>query len=79
MAGRLLRGSVLALAAAASVISALAFYEMYWRWRGCFNEEGRCFDPVEGVVYHAQSGEVWGILLAASALVLLEGIGWWLR
>jgi hypothetical protein len=52
---------------------------MYWRWRGCFNEEGRCFDPVEGVVYHAQSGEVWGILLAASALVLLEGIGWWLR
>lgn len=61
---RLIRGTVLAFAAAGFAISAFAFHEMYWRWRGCFNEEGRCFDPVEGVVYHAQSGEVWGFLLA---------------
>ena len=39
---------------------AWAWYDRYWRWRDCFNELGRCFDPTEGVVYLEQSGVIWG-------------------
>lgn len=55
-------------------ISCLAFESLYWRWRPCFNEEGRCFDPMEGVVYHAQSGPVWATLAAGSALLAALGV-----
>ncbi len=50
------------------------FYDRYWRWRDCFNELGRCFDPVSQDVYLEQSGLVWGsfaTLFFATALVLL--------
>ena len=58
-----------------SAMLAFAFYDSYWRWRDCFNELGRCFDPVSGVVYHEQSGAIWGglallSLLAGLALLL---------
>jgi hypothetical protein len=50
------------------------FYERYWRWRECFNELGRCFDPVTQDVYLEQSGLVWGcfsaILLFLGAIIL---------
>lgn len=42
------------------------FYERYWRWRDCFNELGRCFDPVSQDVYLEQSGLVWGGFAAIS-------------
>ena len=38
------------------------FYELYWRWRGCFNELGRCFVEELGVVHREQSGEATAIL-----------------
>ncbi len=38
--------------AAAAVLGVL-FYSSYWRWRGCFDAEGRCF--AGDVVHHAQS------------------------
>lgn len=38
----------------------LAFYDRYWRWRDCFNELGRCYDPVSQDVLLEQSGIVWG-------------------
>jgi hypothetical protein len=41
---------------------ALAFYERYWRWRGCFNELGRCYDPQSQEVFLEQSGIAWGSL-----------------
>jgi hypothetical protein len=27
------------------VLFAFAYYDRYWRWRDCFNELGRCYDP----------------------------------
>ncbi len=45
------------------------FHVQYFRWRGCFNELGRCFDSETGVVYLEQSGAVW-LLLAIMALAL---------
>lgn len=45
-------------------LSFYLFYEQYFRWRGCFNDEGRCFDPQTGLVYHAQSGLFWALLCA---------------
>jgi hypothetical protein len=54
------------------VLFALAFEARYWRWRDCFNELGRCFDPVSQDVYLEQAGMVWGGLAAIS---LLAGFG----
>jgi hypothetical protein len=54
--------------------SAALWYDSYWRWRGCFNELGRCFDPVSQNVYLEQAGLVWGTLTAVfigTALILL--------
>lgn len=49
-------------------------YERYWRWRDCFNEQGRCFDPVTQDVYLEQAGLVWGMFTAVfigTAVILL--------
>lgn len=54
------------------VLFALAFEARYWRWRDCFNELGRCYDPLSQDVYLEQAGLVWGNLAAVS---LLAGIG----
>lgn len=54
--------------------AAALFNDRYWRWRDCFNELGRCFDPVSEDVYLEQAGLVWGTfatLLFLTALVLL--------
>jgi hypothetical protein len=54
--------------------TALLYYESYWRWRDCFNEEGRCFDPVSANVYLEQAGLVWGgftVVLVVTASILL--------
>lgn len=62
-------GLMLALA----VLFALAFHDRYWRWRDCFNELGRCYDPVGQDVYLEQAGIVWGGLtgLCLAAALLL--------
>jgi hypothetical protein len=51
------------------------FYADYFKWRGCFNELGRCFDEDTGVVYDEQSGAVW-FLLAVLALGLSLHNAW---
>lgn len=65
--------AVLSLALAA--LFAFAFHELYWRWRDCFNELGRCYDPESSVVYLEQSGSIWGgttgIALVAAAVFML--------
>lgn len=43
---------------------AVAFRDRYWIWRDCFNELGRCYDPVSQDVYLEQAGVVWGGLAA---------------
>jgi hypothetical protein len=67
---RLLAGSCLAGLAG---LFGLAFYERYWRWRDCFNELGRCYDPQSQEVFLEQSGIAWASLALAGfagALVL---------
>ncbi len=58
---------VLGLAA----VCAEAFYDRYWRWRGCFNELGRCYDPGSGMVLVEQAGAIWG---GATVLCLAIGL-----
>ena len=36
-----------------------AYYAFYFKWRGCFNEMGRCFDRETGAVYLEQSQFLW--------------------
>ena len=50
------------------------FYDQYWRWRDCFNDQGRCFDPAESVVYLEQSGEVWGLITSVCLIAGLLGL-----
>lgn len=54
--------------------AAALFYERYWRWRDCFNELGRCFDPATQDVYLEQAGLVWGmftVVFLGAAVVLM--------
>ena len=44
------------------VVFGALFHLQYFRWRNCFDAQGRCFDAEAGVVYLAQSGVVWGAL-----------------
>ncbi|MFT4119304.1 hypothetical protein [Bradyrhizobium sp.] len=69
---RWLRAILGAVLIGLGVLFALAFEARYWRWRDCFNELDRCFDPVTQDVYLAQAGPVWGGLAAVS---LLAGVG----
>lgn len=43
----------------AAFIFGYLYYVQYFKWRDCFNEEGRCFDDQSGVVYSEQSGAIW--------------------
>jgi hypothetical protein len=49
----------------------LAFYDRFWRWRDCFNELGRCYDPATEQVYLEQAGLAWGSL---AGVCLITGI-----
>ena len=69
---RRLRGILAAALIGIGILFALAFEARYWRWRDCFNELGRCYDPVSQDVYLEQAGMVWGGL---AAIALLAGIG----
>jgi hypothetical protein len=60
------------LLAAGAVLFAFAWYDRYWLWRDCFNELGRCYDPVSEQVYLEQAGLVWGMFTA----ICLSLSGW---
>jgi hypothetical protein len=66
-----LRWALIAAALVMAILFAFAFHLRYWQWRDCFNELGRCYDPVEGVVYVEQSGAIWGGLAFISAAIAL--------
>jgi cell division protein FtsX len=57
----------------AALFFAWAFHELYWRWRDCFNELGRCYDPQTSTVA-TDASFVWGVL-AVMALVLAS-VSW---
>jgi hypothetical protein len=67
---------VAVLFAAGTILFGIAYYDRYWRWRDCFNELGRCYDPVSQDVYLEQAGIVWGSFAAIS---LLAGVALLLR
>lgn len=52
------------------------YYVMHWRWRDCFNEEGRCYDEASNVIYHEQSGLIYFGLFVAS--LLIPAVGFWI-
>ena len=54
------------------------FHERYWRWRGCFNELGRCYDTEAGVMVE-QAGAIWGTLTLIFGLFALRSLWWLLR
>ena len=49
----------------------LAYYQFFFKWRGCFNELGRCFDADRGVVYLEQAGMVWLALATLASCTML--------
>lgn len=69
---RVIAGTVLFAFAA---LFAFAWIVRYWIWRDCFNELGRCWDPVGQEVLVEQAGLVWGGLtiacLVPALLILL--------
>jgi hypothetical protein len=66
---RAVRLIVALLLAAGAILFGLAYYDRYWRWRDCFNELGRCYDPDSQQVFLEQAGLVWGTLAAVSLLL----------
>ena len=70
-----IRGVLAVTSFALATLFALAYYGQYFKWRGCFNELGRCFDPETGVVYMEQAGLAWGIM-AVSALAFALYHSW---
>lgn len=54
-----------------SLLFGLAYCERYWRWRDCFNDLGRCYDPVLQEEFLEQAGVAWGSL---TLICLLLGI-----
>jgi hypothetical protein len=71
LAGQFVRRAIGVLLLGMAVLFLLAFHDRYWRWRDCFNELGRCYDPVSQDVYLEQAGLVWGSL---AAIAFLAGI-----
>ena len=67
------RAAFAALWLAFTALFALAFHDRYWRWRGCFNELGRCYDPEHGVMVE-QAGAIWGSLTLIFGLLLIGSL-----
>ncbi len=68
---RYLRNLAGLLSLTLAALAAYAFYDRYWLWRDCFNEEGRCWDSATEQVYLEQAGDVWGCLTVVSLLLAL--------
>lgn len=62
-----------------TVVFTFAYYDRYWRWRGCFNELGRCYDAESQQVFLEQSGMIWGGLAVISAIFVAFAIRAFMR
>ncbi|MBU2994374.1 hypothetical protein Q4555_06630 [Octadecabacter sp. 1_MG-2023] len=65
------RLALFTLSLCATGLCSFAYYDRYFKWRDCFNELGRCFDPVSGTVMLQQSGLSWGSLAVLGAVITL--------
>lgn len=68
--GRIICVVVAGLSFGLSALLGLAFHDRYWRWRDCFNELGRCYDP-ENQTVMTDAAFVWGLLAALAFMVAL--------
>lgn len=67
------RKTVFGVSAGMAAVFGFAYYESYFKWRGCFNELGRCLDGDSGVVHLEQSGGVWlSLAVLASGIALYQ-------
>lgn len=74
MKARIAAGIAAAVSLVISLVTAVAFFRLYWRNRDCFDESGRCFVPGDGAVHSADSlflapiALIFGILFVAGTL-----------
>lgn len=69
----LIRKALLGMSLGLAAILWFAYYALYFKWRNCFNELGRCFDSNTGVVYLEQSKDAWlPLALLASCISLYQ-------
>jgi hypothetical protein len=60
-----------------SAASLFFYYVRYYKWRDCFNELGRCYDPDGSHEVYTTAGRMWGfvsipfLLLTCICVVLL--------
>lgn len=55
----LIDGLLAAVFALMALVFGAAFDAMYWRWRDCYNELGRCYNPDGAHVVYTTAGAVW--------------------
>ena len=65
------------LCAAASAFFGFLYYELYWKYRGLFNEQGRYFDEADMVVHHDDAAFLIVPTIAALLLAFLLAAIWW--
>lgn len=53
---------------------AWAFYERFYRWRDCFNDVGRCYDPDGSGQVYTTAGQVWGWMALMFLAVAVAGV-----
>lgn len=71
----MIRTACLSLLLGAGCVFGALYYAQYFKWRDCFNAQGRCFDPASGTVYLAQSGPIWlALMLGCFAAALWVGL-----
>ncbi len=61
------------IAGLSAAFFAWLYYDLYWRWRGRFNAEGRYFDE-DAVVVYRQQNEALVIPLAICGLWLIAAL-----
>lgn len=69
----------LAIGSAGFAFFLWCFYIRYYKWRDCFNEEGRCYDPDGSLQVYTVAGIWWGwisvaflLIAVVSAIVLMR-------
>ncbi|MFT6118635.1 MAG: hypothetical protein ACJAXK_000568 [Yoonia sp.] len=67
----LIRSITLTLPLCVAALCGVTYYTQYFKWRGCFNEMGRCFNAKTGIMYLQQSGTAWLLLTIGAVVVAL--------
>ncbi|MFT3814600.1 MAG: hypothetical protein QM740_14670 [Acidovorax sp.] len=67
------------LCTAASAFFGFLYYDLYWKYRDLFNEEGRYFDEQGLIVYHDDAAYFIVPTVVAFLLAFLLTAIWWAR